>query len=395
MLIELILAMLMGILAGTFSGLAPGIHINLIGALIVSLSLSALSFIMPVYLVVFIVAMSITHTFVDFIPSIFLGCPNTDTELSILPGHELLKEGKGYAAIMLSVQGCLTAVFLIIILSFPLILLVSKTYNQITYLIPYILIIASMFLVFTEKKKINALVVFILTGLLGMLTLNIELKEPLLPLLTGLFGASSIILSIKTKTEIPKQEISEIKIKKFKPIVGAIISSPLCGFLPGLGSGQAAIIGNSISRTDNKGFLFLLGITNMLVMVFSFLSLYAISKTRTGSAVAIQNLMGTFSANILILILIITIISGIISYFLTKNLARFFSERVSKIKYSLLSKITLGILVIVVIFISGFLGLIFFIISTLTGIYCITQKVKRTNMMGCLLLPTILLYFGV
>ena len=33
-------------------------------------------------------------TFIDFIPSIFLGCPDTDTELSILPGHELLKKGE-------------------------------------------------------------------------------------------------------------------------------------------------------------------------------------------------------------------------------------------------------------------------------------------------------------
>ena len=31
--------------------------------------------------------MAITHTFVDFIPSVFLGCPDTDTELSI--GHKI------------------------------------------------------------------------------------------------------------------------------------------------------------------------------------------------------------------------------------------------------------------------------------------------------------------
>jgi putative membrane protein len=391
MLIELILFLLIGVSAGIISGLTPGIHINLVGTLIVALSLSFLSFIDPLYLTIFIVAMSITHTFIDFIPSIFLGCPDTETELSILPGHELLKEGYGYGAIMLAVRGCLTAVFLLMILSVPLILFFSKTYDSIKFLIPYILIIASFFLIFTEKKKMNALMVFILTGLLGMITLNIDLKESLLPLLTGLFGASSIILSIKTKTQIPKQEISEIKIKKVKPTIAAIIASPLCGFLPGLGSGQAAIIGNSISKTDNKGFLFLLGITNMLVMGFSFLSLYAISKARSGSAVAINNLIGIPSIKLLILILITILISGIISFFVTKNLAKFLSEKIYKINYSLLSKITLGILILVVIFVSGFLGFIIFIISTLTGIYCITQKVKRTNMMGVLLLPTIIL----
>lgn len=391
MLIEIALALLIGCAVGTFTGIFPGIHINLIGSLIVYLSLSALSIVGTIYLMVFIVSMSITHTFIDFIPSMFLGCPNTDTELSVLPGHELLKEGKGYGAIMLTARGCLTAVFLILILAYPLIILISKTYDGIKSGIPYVLILASLFLILTEKRKINALGVFIIAGLLGVLSLNIGINEPLLPLLTGLFGASSIILSIKTKTQIPKQEINEIKIKKFKPILGSIISSPLCGFLPGLGSGQAAVIGSSVSKLDNKGFLFLLGTTNMLVMGFSFISLYVIEKTRTGSAVAIKNLIGIPSSKTLILILGVVLISGIISFFLTKSLAKFFSQKISQINYGLLSKITLLILILLVLMISGFLGLLMLIISTLTGIYCITQKVKRTNMMGVLLLPTIIL----
>ncbi|MCH7770430.1 MAG: tripartite tricarboxylate transporter permease [Bacteroidetes bacterium] len=96
MLIEILLALIVGILTGTTTGLIPGIHINLIGVFIVSLSASLFLSINPIYLAVFIVSMAITHTFVDFIPSIFLGCPDTDTELSVLPGHELLKKGQGY-----------------------------------------------------------------------------------------------------------------------------------------------------------------------------------------------------------------------------------------------------------------------------------------------------------
>jgi putative membrane protein len=107
-LIEIILAIFSGILSGTFTGLIPGIHINLIGTLLVGFSTTLFSGINPIYFVVFIVAMAITHTFVDFIPSIFLGCPDTETELSILPGHQLLKEGKGYEAVMLSIYGGLS-----------------------------------------------------------------------------------------------------------------------------------------------------------------------------------------------------------------------------------------------------------------------------------------------
>ena len=72
MLIEIIIALLFGLLAGTITGLIPGVHINLIGAFIVSLSASLFYLTNPIYLVVFIVSMAVTHTFVDFIPSIFL-----------------------------------------------------------------------------------------------------------------------------------------------------------------------------------------------------------------------------------------------------------------------------------------------------------------------------------
>src|SRR3989344_4817831 len=114
MLIQILLAIFAGTFFGVFTGLIPGIHVNLIGVFLISLSSTLLFNINPLYLVIFIVAIAITHIFIDFIPSIFLGCPDTDTELSVLPGHELLKKGEGYEAIMLTAYGSLAAVFLII-----------------------------------------------------------------------------------------------------------------------------------------------------------------------------------------------------------------------------------------------------------------------------------------
>jgi len=393
MLIEIISFLILGILAGTFTGLIPGIHMNLIGALLISASVSFLFFLPPLYLVVFISSMAIAHTFVDFIPSVFLGCPDTDTELSILPGHELLKEGKGHAAVMLTAYGGMAAILLIMILTFPLIMVVRKVYPFAQAFMPYILMAVSAIMIFSEKKRFSSLLVYSLSGILGLIILNLEtLKEPLLPLLTGLFGASGLLLSIKTKTRIPEQTIKQEKTSFKKPILGALVASPLCGFLPGLGSGQAAILGNTISKTDRKGFLVLLGATNTLVMAFSFISLYAILKTRTGAAAAIKSLIGNLSGEILILILISVLLSGIISFFLTKKLSVFFSKNINKINYTKLSIITLGILIAIVFLISGILGFLAFVISTFTGFYCISLGVRRTQMMGCLLLPTIVIY---
>jgi putative membrane protein len=398
MLIQLLFFLFIGIIVGTITGLIPGIHINLIGVFLISLSVSLFSSINPIYLIVFIAAMAITHTFLDFIPSIFLGCPDTDTELSILPGHELLKKGQGYMAILLTAYGSLAATFTIILISFPATLIIEKIHNLLTkpYVMPSILIFISLLLIVLERKKAHALFVFLLTGALGLSVLNLKVEQPLLPLLTGLFGASMLTLGIKNKTQIPKQKIKAPSKNITKPVAGAflgsLIASPLCSFLPGLGSGQAAIIGNLIAKTNKKGFLILLGATNTLVMGFSFISLYAISKTRTGAAVAIQQLIGQFSWKILILIIATVFISGIVSFFLTKSLAKFFSKNINKINYTKLSLITLSILTIVIFLVSNFAGLIILVVSTLTGIYCISLNVKRTNMMGCLLIPTIILY---
>jgi len=141
-----------------------------------------------------------------------------------------------------------------------------------------------------------------------------------------------------------------------KPLLGALIASPICSFLPGMGSGQAAIIGNTISPTDQKGFLVLLGATNTLVMGFSFISLYIISKTRTGAAVAIKEIVGTLSIELLILILIVSLITGIIAFFLTKFLAKKASQIIKKINYVKLSITTLIFLGLINFFIVGIFG---------------------------------------
>jgi len=438
MLIEILIFLILGILFGTCTGLIPGIHINLVGVFLISLASSLLVFIQPIYFVVFITAMAITHTFVDFIPSIFLGCPDTDTELSVLPGHDLLKKGQGYEAITLTAFGSLAAIFILIIIAWPSVFILEKIYAPIKILIPGLLILVSFFLISTERKMNKAFLAFTLAGILGWLVLNIEMKEPLLPLLTGLFGGSMLVISIKDKIQIPKQKITRSKAKLFRPLLGAVIASPLCSFLPGLGSGQAAIIGNSVSKTvpstngsagiiaiignvlskfipsikkkegsmggvkhlslktdeksDKRDFLVLLGATNTLVMGFSFIALYAIARTRTGATVAVKELLGNLTPHILILILFVILISGLISFFLTLKLAKFFSQKIGKINYTNLSIITLTILVIIVFLVSEWWGLLVLAASTITGIYCISLGVRRTNMMGCLLLPVILLY---
>lgn len=401
MILELVLALVLGVSIGAFTGLTPGIHINLVAFFLLSLVTAGHLLNFPVIsLAVFIVSLSITHTFIDFIPSIFLGAPDEDSVLSVLPGHEMLIKGQGYEAVLLTLIGSIAGIFLILLFTPLFIFFLPVIYEGATAIMPFILILASLFLFYSEKNnRLWAIIIFFLAGFLGIASMNLNLKEPLLPLLTGLFGASSLITSISKKQKLPNQRIIKLRnleIKKksiAKSILASIIASPLCSFLPGLGSGQAAVIGSEVTGDlDRKEFLILLGSINTIVMGLSFVTLYTIQKSRTGSAVAISKLLETFSLSSLYIILAAVFISGILAFFLTIFLAKLFSKNISKISYN---KLSLGILIflsLIILIFSGFLGFLVFIVSTFVGLTCIYVGVRRTHLMGCLLLPTILFY---
>lgn len=401
MLLELAVALIAGIFIGAITGLLPGIHINLVSAIVLSsLSLLLLHF-SPVTIAVFIVSMSISHTFLDFLPSIFLGAPD-ESALSVLPGHKMLLEGKGYEAVSYTAVGCLIAIPSLLILTPLFIFILPTIFFYLKFVMFLILVSVSVYMLATNKNKPVALVVFILSGFLGISTLILPFKEPLLPMLSGLFGSSSLVTSLLRKEKLKEQKITktEIKFKEIKStFFTSLVSSPLCSFLPALGSSQAAIIGTNLEQNkdksenqNNKEFLMLLGSVNLLVLALSFITLYSINKSRSGVAVAINEILKNFSVSNLFTILATIIISSIIAFFLTLFLARKFSNIISKINYFKLSLIILIILSLVVFLFSGLLGFLIYIISTFTGIFAIESGARRTNLMGCLMLPSILLY---
>jgi putative membrane protein len=342
--------------------------------------------------------MSITHTFIDFIPSIFLGAPNEDTALSILPGHRLLLKGQGYSAIKLTTIGCLIGLFLAIILAYFFILTAPLFYPYLVKAMAFILIALSLLLILKEdnKKKIFVLFVFVLAGILGYATLNFTLiKQPLYPLFTGLFGTSLLSISIFQNVKIPKQKITKKKIEKrgiLKVVSLSIISSSLVSFLPGVGSAQAVVIASSFKKISEKTFLILLGAINTIVMLLSFVALYAINKPRSGVAVFVGKFLPNLTQGQLWLLLGIALVAGIVASFITLFLAKKFSSNITKLKYKWLCFSILLFLIILTPIISGWFALIILLAATSLGIFCSLINVKKIFLMGSLLLPVIIWY---
>ena len=145
MLVEFLLAILIGIIFGIFTGLTPGIHVNLITLILIS-SLIGLKIFPAIILAVFITSLAITHTFLDFIPAVFLGAPEEDSFLSVLPGHKMLKEGKAHEAVILTLYGSLAALFIILVFTPIFIYLIPIIYNSTKIILPFILIFISLYL---------------------------------------------------------------------------------------------------------------------------------------------------------------------------------------------------------------------------------------------------------
>ncbi len=374
----------------TATGLTPGIHINLIAAIILSLT----GVFPPTAFLIFIVAMSVTHTFLDFIPSIFLGAPDEDTALGVLPGHEFLLKGQGHEAVLLTVIGSSISIILLILITPLFILAIPKVFPFIQRMMGFILIWISFFLVYNEKDtKLLSLIIFLLAGFLGISSMNLS-SNSLLPSLTGLFGSSTLIYSIQQKTIVPKQKIGKLILNKkelIRPAIATTLVSPIFSFLPGLGSSQAAIVSAQIIKQSKKQFLILLGSINTFVVSVSFLSLYLINKSRTGVASAIQQTM-TITPKDLALVYIAIIISAIISVFLTIKISKIFARNIHKINYSKISLAVLILLTIVIILFSGFYGFLIFVVSTLLGLSCTYLGVRKGFLTGSLLIPTILFY---
>jgi putative membrane protein len=241
MFLELLVAILIGSCFGIITGITPGVHINLVAALLLIISPILLQYVHPLILATIIIAMSIVHTFLDFIPSCFLGAPDESTAMSVLPAHKLLLQGRGFEAVKLATTGSFLGLIFVLILLPILIPGVPFIFNSLQNYIGYILLAVVFYMVLREnglKKKCWAFFIVLISGILGILTFSLNIKDPLFPMLSGMFGISMLITSLSQKVKIPEQKITndlEVSKKELsKSIFAGTISGTLVSIFPGI-----------------------------------------------------------------------------------------------------------------------------------------------------------------
>src|SRR3989344_2671926 len=399
MLLEIIIAIVLGCLMGVITGLTPGLHINLVALVLFSISPVLLGYTNVIAVASFIIAMSITHTFTDFISATYLGAPSDDTALAVLPAHRMLLDGMGHEAVKLTVIGSLLCLIITIILSPLLIISVPLIFAYLKDYIGWLLLAVVVFMILREEnlnKKFWACAVAALSGILGLVVFNVpNLKDPLLPMLSGLFGVSVLLLSLTQKVVLPIQRTTEMIKVKTKDVIKAlgsgVFSGSLVSIFPGLGPAQAGVLSSQIAgKIDVFGYLIMVGGINTVSMILSLITLFSIEKARNGSIIVVQQLLQNIDVNMLVLFLCVALIAGGIATFLTLYISKVFSSIMNKLNYSMVSILIIIFVAAMVLYFSGFVGFLILIIATSIGLIPNIVDVSRSNSMACLLIPIIL-----
>lgn len=432
-----LVSVLAGYVLGIISGLVPGIHTNNFALILLAFSPFLSDKGLPVVCIAaMILANSISHTFHDIIPSIFLGAPGEDTALAVLPGHTLLLEGQGSQAVRLSALGSAGSVVISMLTVLPLSFLFVKSYSFIQENMAYILIFVVIAMVMTEKgdylyaegrqnvwkKRMFSLMLIGMSGFLGVFAFRMEyLAVPLLdfgqssillPLLSGLFGASQLIISLYSDPVIPMQQdsVPDLEPRKIvRSLVTGSIFGSIVAWLPGISSSIATVFARLFVKQEETGrrssyendqallssskeFIVSISGVNTSNAIFGLMALAFIGRTRSGAMVAISELIGGISPDISLVVLFLCaiMITSLLSYFSTIYLGDNIHHLLGKLDYRKLCYSIIFFLSLIVLLFTGMFGLLVFVIAIPVGMLAPFLGIKKSHAMGVILVPVIL-----
>lgn len=409
-----IIASIIGASLGTFTGLMPGIHVNTLASImLVSYPAmeSALSGLVnqeyvSILVCCCIMSASVVHSFVDFVPSVFIGAPDAEDAVSILPGHRMVLQGRGMAAVRSAAIGSLVGCSVAIVLSIPLqYVMLNGAEEVMDRLTPLVLIVASSILVLNEGKKGNLIwgaVCFVLSGAIGMMCMFMPIPSNgilgegtlMFPMLTGLFGIP-VLVEAASGNGIPPQKDDEHDPVGMIPGIKGVVTGCIAGWFPGITSTVGASM-SACFMPENRPERFISTVASVgtVTSVLSLVTLSVSGSGRSGSAIVIGEIMGDglmgFMSEGFLMLLMATAAASVLGYGLTIWSGRMMSSLVSRIDERMMNRAVIVLLLALVVATTGFSGLLILAGAIAVGFIPNACGTGRTVLCGCLILPVLL-----
>ena len=401
-MIEILLGTLFGVLLGTISGIIPGVHANTLAGVLLSLQIALLSFFGPLVLAGAMFAALITHTFVDSIPSTFLGIPDADTSLAVLPAHALCLEGNGEEAVRIAALGSACAMVIAVPLSIICFFLLPALQLYFDWWIGILLIATMGYMIVTSECPGWALALFCVSGILGIFSLRYAFlswhtlagsSAILMPLLTGLFGIS--VLLTASQGTMPEQHFQGIRmedrtIMKYSAL--GTVAGVAVGWLPGLSTASAnGVLASLIGYEKNRrAYILATSAANTSNAFIGLAALFALSRMRNGVMVALSELpLPTMSE-----LTVIGVLAACAAYGITVVLSRS-ASRFNGIDGRLLNHAVIAFIIILCSILTGPFGVVILMLATALGLVPHLVNVPRVYCMGAIIVPVILYSFGI
>ena len=400
-MISLLAGVAAGVVLGTISGLLPGIHVNTMAGGLLSLQVALIPVFGPEMLAAAMVAALVTHTFLDSIPSTFLGIPDADTAVSVIPAHALCLEGHGEEAVRISALGSAAGFLAALPVALALLVLAPLFQGYLDWGVAIILIGVAGYLVLFAESPLYAGLVFVVSGALGLFTFHFSFLGSgpfgfsglLMPLLSGMFGISLLILS--GKGAIPDQYFDGIQISRHGMVrsgLSGTIAGLVVGWLPGLSSASANAVVASVAdyERDRRGYLFATSAANTVNAVAGLMAFYAIARTRNGVMVALAAIEVPPPA----VLLASAACAAVCAYLLTIRLGS------AAWRFAGIDRdgLTMGVIVFITLIsflLCGVFGLVILLFATLLGLVPRLLNIPQVFCMGAVTLPVILFSLGI
>lgn len=374
-----------GLFLGVLSGLIPGLHSNTLISILSSISLENQDF------ALLIIALLPVNIIISFIPSIFFGIPDQNTVVSVLPGHRMVLEGRGLAAVKVIIVSVLFSVLIA-----SAVFSISMDFFSVAYLLiqpymKYIVLFLSMIFIMRTKNPVISAVVFIISGFVGISSFNSSMEDKFLPMFSGMFAIASMLNYGKQK--IPEQKDEQLDFDFLKFSFLGVIAGAFADLFPGISSAsQVAVFLSIFVPMNSLNYLAAISSISVSEALFSLSTAVSIGKARMGATSKIMELI-PINENLqlfFVLFIFACAIAALFVYFLRKRISS-----MANTDFSHFNILLIPYLIAIVFIIDGFLGIFIMVLGTALGYVTIRLNVERTNLMGAIILPTLLLLFRI
>lgn len=405
---------IVGSTLGAFTGLVPGIHVNTLAAIMLASYTSLFSAIsafaepasVPVLVSSCILSASVVHSFMDFIPSVFIGAPDADEALTMLPGHRLLMEGRGMVAVRAAAAGSAVGALSAVVLSVPIqYIMLNGAAGIMDRMTLFVVVFVAAVVVFSAeglKGRFLALVLFLVSGMLGIACGTGGLSSEglfgngtlLFPLLSGLFGIPPLLNTVG-RSGFPEQTDHGVDPVGPLPGLKGVLTGSIAGWFPGITATAGAALSASVQKEKRpEAFISLVASIGTVTSVFSLVTLSVTGSGRSGTSAVIKEIIGDelkgFCSESFILLLLTMCIATAIGYVLMLFSGHVMSGIADRINPRTMSAGALIAVTALVVLITGIGGFAILAVAALIGLVPQQSGVSRIPLTGCLLLPVIL-----